>query len=355
MPNLPGAIDLRDGALGRMLARRWSLGTIRDIRQVFRQGVSADEFATQFFAVVARAVPDGVPATRESYDAGTPLDRAALAALTPETLDAMASAYLEEAAPSMVPRLESDRQREAPNPDSSDAPRLPGDNPGTYRSGERPTERLLQLVTASSQTVGESWRKMAQHLGGLNIGDDLKRAFGRTSLLARDLDDALAKARVPVFTSDISRTNAEFSELKLPLSPVVETNRQLAELSGTVRELVDIGRLQSELAQALREISQLALQQAIQSGEEANQATRQARNSVRVALATIVISILISLISIWDNHRLNDASDRRFNGFLCGISGQVRNLKTQVRADPVAKTASGSIPASSATTKSASR
>lgn len=94
-----------------------------------------------------------------------------------------------------------------------------------------------------------------------------------------DVDDAISKVRIPALYDAQS-----FNLSDPPPNPIWETNSHLAELTDTVTQLVDVARHQAELSQAIRNASDLALQNAIQSGEEAKAATKLARRSVRLTL-----------------------------------------------------------------------
>ena len=88
-----------------------------------------------------------------------------------------------------------------------------------------------------------------------------------------------------------------------------------------------MSRRQAELSQAIRENSNLALQHAIASGEEAKAATRLARRSILLTCTAIVLAVLTSIWTIHDNRQLSNAMGSRLREeirVLREISDQLR-------------------------------
>jgi hypothetical protein len=189
-------------------------------------------------------------------------------------------------------------------------------------------KRSFESINSAAKMAG---------LAGLGINDELKRSLEHTSLLARDVDDALSNIRIPARTYDMLGQSIEAPTLEPPPNPIWETNRQLAELTDTVTQLVDVARQQAELSQAIRNASDLALQTAIQSGDEARAATQLARKSVRLTFGAIIVAIIIAIlnvsVAVYEKHRESaTADDRRQEEIrvLREISGQLKGLKGQV-------------------------
>jgi hypothetical protein len=264
----PRPIELRDSSLGRMLAWPYRFNIIVEAAKLPLEDSSADDSTARFFAIVARRASDEAPATAEAYDAGTRIDPTHFAELSKDALDALAGAYLAEEAGSMV--------SQPPRADGATDP-LPG---------ERQSERLLRLVKASIDELNKSALAFEGHLNQLTIPESLKRSFAHTSLLAHNLDDSLAKMRMPA----LSAGSAERPGLELPPSAMVEINNLLAKL-------LDISRQQAELSAALTQTSQAALGQAVSSGEHAKRATW-------LAVVAILVVVMLGGVSTYDNHQL---------------------------------------------------
>jgi hypothetical protein len=257
----PRPIELRNSSLGRMLAWPYRFNIIVEAAKLPLEDSSADDFTARFFAIVARRASDEAPATAEAYDAGIRINPTHFAELSKDALDALAGAYLAAEAGAMV--------SQSPHADGATDP-LPG---------ERQSEKLSRLVKASIDELNKSALGFEGHLKQLTIPESLKQSFAHTSLLAHNLDDSLAKMRMPAFSTD----SAERSGLELPPSPVVEINNQLAKL-------LDISRQQAELSAALTQTSQAALGQAISSGEHAKWATW-------FAVVAIVVAVMLGGVS----------------------------------------------------------
>jgi hypothetical protein len=274
-----GPIDLRNQTLGRMLAQPCKFTILREIAKIPIENISADDFVTRMFAIVARGVPDEASATCEAYDAGSRIDASSFALLSKYSLDALAGAYLAQAARSIVSK--------PPN----------GDLVTEVLPGERQTERLLRLVKVGTQDL----RAVAQQLTQ-RIPASLKESFARTSVLARSLDDSLTRMRNPGVRASTSANLKGLFEFELPPDPFLQINTYLANL-------LDIARQQAELSASLTQTSELALKQAIISGEDAKAATREARNGVRLGVAAIVVTLGIGIAGIYDNHRFTISAD----------------------------------------------
>ena len=177
--------------------------------------------------------------------------------------------------------------------------------------------------------------KMAELTGfaRLGIDNELKRAMEHTSFLARDVDVALSNIRIPA--SAYQMPSLEVRNLDVPPNPVWETNRQLAELTDTVTQLVDVARQQAELSQAIRNASDLALKNAIQSGDEAKSATQLARKSVRLTFGAIIVAIIIGIlnvgVTVYENRRQEEIRVLR------EISSQLKELNRQAQGNPAIK------------------
>jgi hypothetical protein len=130
---LPSFIELRDPALGRMLAARLRLDVLKDITETLLENTSADDFAARFLAIVARQVPEEAQATRDAYEAAVPVDAAVFRELSKDAREALIRVYLAVEAKFTV--VKPDQFEKTTNS-------LPG---------ERESERLLRLV----QTVTE--------------------------------------------------------------------------------------------------------------------------------------------------------------------------------------------------------
>jgi hypothetical protein len=179
-------------------------------------------------------------------------------------------------------------------------------------------------------------------LAGLGADNAMTRAMEHTSLLARDVDAALSNIRIPARAYDMP--SLEVPNLDLPPNPVWETNRQLAELTDTVTQLVDVARQQAELSQAIRNASDLALKNAIQSGDEAKAATQLARKSVRLTFGAIVVAVIIGIltvgVTVYENRRESaNVENRRQEEIrvLREISGQLKGLNRQAPDNPASK------------------
>jgi hypothetical protein len=164
-------------------------------------------------------------------------------------------------------------------------------------AGVGPTKEFVRAVE------GKSVEGMAALLAGVSRSEELRRSFEQVSLRSRDVDDALSKVCIPAIY-DVPSVNPLDD---LPLNPILETNSHLAELTDTVTQLVDVARQQAELSQAIRNASNLALQNAIQSGNESKAATELARRSVRLTFRAIVVAVLVGIltigVSLYQSHR----------------------------------------------------
>jgi hypothetical protein len=117
------------------LAARLRLNILKDIADIPRKNISADDFAARFLAIVARRVPEEAQATRDAYEAAAPVDAAAFGALSKDALDRLVGTYLATEAKSMVvDSRQSDGSINA----------LPG---------ERESERLLRLVKTTTEEL----------------------------------------------------------------------------------------------------------------------------------------------------------------------------------------------------------
>jgi len=342
--NFSSVVELRDPTLGRMLVRNLSMSTLSAISDLIRQGVSADQFAAQFFATLARRVPDGILEDRNSYEGGARIDHTEFMALSLDALDSLAAAYLEKTA---ITGRQSGRNNE-----SSVSPDVSTSRCEQSQLTERHTERLLCSVRNSIETTRKVSGSIAQTIRGTDDAlrktletingptDALRRSFEQTSLLARGIDDALSK--IPTLASDrltptLEPPSPKFSQdLVIPENPVWETNRRLAELIDSVTQLVGVARQQAELSQAIRNASDLALTSAIQSENHANAAASLARKGVGLTLLAIVVAITIGGVGIWFNSRQGTATDGRLEEeirLLSEISGQVKVLNNRSAVD----------------------
>jgi hypothetical protein len=136
--------------------------------------------------------------------------------------------------------------------------------------------------------------RLNRELAGLDVSDELRRSFGRTTALTSGLGDALSAVHAL----------SAVPELRPLPNPVYETNNQLVELSRTTRDLVDIAQRQAELSRSLTETSGLSLAETVKSGQ-------QARNATRLAAAGILVSILIASATFYYNSHQSRAADAR--------------------------------------------
>jgi hypothetical protein len=168
--------------------------------------------------------------------------------------------------------------------------------------------------------------------------EELRRSFEQISLRARDVDEALSKVRVPPI---YDAPSIDLQDLRP--NPILETNSHLAELTDTVTQLVDVARHQAELSQAIRNASDLALQNAIQSGNEAKAATELARRSVRLTFWAIIVAVIVGILSIgfslYENLRESATAEGHRQEeirVLRNMSGQLKDLSREVPAKPAA-------------------
>jgi hypothetical protein len=165
-------------------------------------------------------------------------------------------------------------------------------------------------------------------------------------MLARDVDHALSNMRIPALTSDRLGPSLEVLNLESPPrlepppNPIWETNSRLAELIGSVTQLVGVARQQAELSQAIRDASDLALNYAIQSGEEAKAATQLARKGVWLTFGAIMVALITAILSVAVNFHLGTATDGRLQEeirLLREISGQLKALNSRPPVDSAIK------------------
>jgi hypothetical protein len=291
-PSTP--FEIRDKVLGRLLLPDFTLPVHLDLELIPRKGMKADEFVAHLFATIARNVPDNAPATDATYDASDKLASERFAALSNAERDDLANAYLDKAAKSFISEHPGAQERKVPG-------------------SERSTERLARLVQTKLDEL-ESWAK------SLTPGT-LSASFARTSRISGQLSDALSAAAA-------HRT----PDLILPKDSVLETNKNPSELDAAIREMIKIGQLQADLSNSLVQTAQLALQEAVKSGENASTAVRQARNGVRVALGALILAIVMGALTIADNHYLSRETDKRLIA-LIGIAGS----SADTRGEEVAK------------------
>ncbi len=130
----------------------------------------------------------------------------------------------------------------------------------------------------------------------------------------------------------------------MPANPVWETNHQLSELTATVTQLVDVARQQAELSQAIRNASDLALQNAIQSGDQAKAATRLARKGVWLTFGAIIVAIIFGVLTVGvslyeTGHESANVENRQQEEIrvLREISDQLNGLNRQAPGKPAIK------------------
>jgi hypothetical protein len=208
-------------------------------------------------------------------------------------------------------------------------------------------KRTMEGLAGPGDALKRTMEKLASTekwagLTGLHINDELKRSLEHASLLARDVDAALSNIRIPARAYDMP--SLEVPNLNLPPSPILETNRQLAELTDTVTQLVDVARQQAELSQAIRNASDLALKNAIQSGDEARAATQLARKSVRLTLGAIIVAVIVGIltvgVTVYENRRESAREENRRQEeirVLREISGRLKGLDRQAPGNPPSK------------------
>ena len=153
--------------------------------------------------------------------------------------------------------------------------------------------------------------KLTESLGrtaslmSLGIGDALKASLEQISLLSGGVDEALSRITPADAYLGHSGLAHHLPEPVFPdpgPNPIWETNRQLGELTETVTQLVEVARQQAELTQAIRKASDLALENSIQSGQEARSATDLVRKGLRLTFWTLIIAILSFFFSVYENH-----------------------------------------------------
>lgn len=350
--------ELEDPTLGRLVARRWTLGAISDVGEIREEGLSADEYAARVLAAVIRSVPGDAHPNRETFDAGTLIEPSELAQLPPGQLESLCGSYLQVTEKSMVPpsNVESGAIGGPPDPTSI-----------TPKAGGRETERLQRLVGASLAWTEKAFAETAKLMhSALSAGlaPDLTAAFDRTSRLSESIGSALsglrvagktgfgesiAKLKLPgidgaVSASDTKTVESALSRVsrpesleaalweRLPPNPVHQTNAELAELITTIRQLVEIGQRQAELSQALTETSQLALRESMNSAKTAENALRQARNSVRIAILTLVLSAIVGGTGIYQGYITGGSTDARLERLIDAV--QQRGKTARPAVDP---------------------
>jgi len=342
-------LEIRDEELGRILCKPWTVGTYREVLGLLKDNQSPDEFVSAFFECVGRAVPDDVPATRESFDAGTPITANQLSALSDEARDRLAAAYL--AAEPMVSESSG-----------SQGPDKTGAKPENTLK-PRPTELLTSRARNEHTLSSKEIRKV---LGSVSLGRGLSDTFLKLNLasdaIRRQLQplsampmDALSNAmknaeilnRVipslsPRMAEIIPSTmiNNEIPRLEIPPNPVYQTNKSLAQVQEELSQLVDVAQLQAALIQSLSDTARDTLQQAIQSTGEARAATRIARFSIWVAIIAVVASSVIGVYAIMDGRhtfRTIETAETKFATNQASVERGLRNLIDETRSERVSE------------------
>src|SRR5204863_3046016 len=147
---LPSLIELRDPALGTMLAAPFRFNILEDIAEIPLENISANDFAARFLAIVARQVPKEDQTARDAYEAAMPVDAAIFGALSKNALDALVRVYLAAEAKSMVVK-----------------PHQIGEITNTL-PGERESERLLRLVKTVTEELKEPTPALGQVMAAID-------------------------------------------------------------------------------------------------------------------------------------------------------------------------------------------
>jgi len=333
--SLQSTVELRDPTLGRIFARKWSLGAIKDVRQIEEKGLSADEYVARLFALISRVVSEEAPLDSDAFQAGTVIDLSLLQQLSPERLDALAQQYLEKAAESIIgPATDESTSQSDPTP----------------RPGERQTERLRRIVKSS--LAMRVTQRASMLIPGVSI--TLSDALKRTDLLTGDLQDAISafkkesvgsaeklqqfgkSAAADIASRMTGPSLREFDPTdfpKLPPNPIYETNAQISQLTTQISHLLEIAQRQAELSQALTETSQLALEESIAAGRVAGDALRQSRNGVRIALATLILSLVVSVGSMIVTYRTSSSSSSSTDARLERLITSIESLRSTITAN----------------------
>ncbi len=172
--------------------------------------------------------------------------------------------------------------------------------------GINSVKRMSELAGLDGNAQGEIKRAIEginsagrmTRLAGLGVSDELKRSLEQESRLASNVDRAIENMRILAPRQDGFGPIHDRMEIpEMPVNPIWETNRQLTELTGSVMQLVEVARQQAELSQAIRNTSDHALENSIQSGNEAKAATQLARKSVGLTRWAIIVSSVIAILS----------------------------------------------------------
>jgi hypothetical protein len=304
-------VEVRDPTLGRLLVRKLTIGAMQDARDLLDKRLSGDEFVSEFFAWLARKVPDAEPVNAKSYEAGTTVTLSEFVALTPEARDRLAGDYLKQNEP---------LRRSSP---TAVGPSSPLEEPTGKNTSERQTELLVRFVAEQStsfkssaewftrflrgETVVAPWEdpKKLQRFGLLGPNDEITRAMKHVSDLSSDMHRILGGAGSPSHSPELLPPRPEYVYPKPQPDPAWETVERVSKMNEDTTRLVEFSQKQAELSQALINLSEViaknsdvALRVAKQSGEEASNATRLARASIWVTLIAIVVSAFTGLYSV---------------------------------------------------------
>jgi hypothetical protein len=355
-------IEIRDATLGRMLFARQNVGTTRKTWALLKEAEHADQFASEYFAAIARSVSDDAPISKASYESGAQLSVDQFLGLNDAARDAISAAYL------------------AGEPELSRGPIVPASvsdeisaQPPEASTPERQTETFAKTVRRYHTINTEALNKALRDMRGASAVEATMASLTSASALVRDqlasvslpnlralpgqaaLDSILAglpgersrlalEAALPGATAaqrmldsisgakalgDVSMTHLADSiqkqtkqlghilpselqpvpmslvsrplDLSLPPNPILKTNKTLEQVQCELDKLVTITNSQAQLTQSLFDTAKATLQQAITYGKEARDATRYTRIGVWVAMATLVISIVIAIWATLDN------------------------------------------------------